>query len=212
MFDMTLYLNEFLMVIFAMFLAVISPGPDFAFVLKQSITYGKRISIYTSIGIGLGISVHVIYTILGIGLIISKSIILFNIIKFLGAGYLIYIGYKTLSSSSFNLDTSKLETKEDISEKKAFVLGFLCNALNPKATLFFVSLFTVIISIDTPLVVQTVYGIVCIIITTGWFVSLSILLSHDKIRTFFALFGKWFDKTVGVALIAIGLKIAITKS
>ena len=91
MIEFSTYLNEFLIVIIATFFAVISPGPDFAMVLKQSITYGKKSSIYTSIGIGLGIGVHVIYTLLGIGLIISKSIILFTIIKFLGAGYLIYI-------------------------------------------------------------------------------------------------------------------------
>ncbi len=90
--DYTLYLNEFLILASALFLALLSPGPDFAMILKQSITYGKRASIVSSVGIGLGISVHVIYTILGIGLIISKSIILFNIIKYLGAMYLIYIG------------------------------------------------------------------------------------------------------------------------
>lgn len=211
MIDFTPYLNEFLLVITAMFLAVISPGPDFAFVLKQSVTYGKKTSIYTSIGIGLGISVHVVYTILGIGLIISKSIILFNIIKYLGAAYLIYIGYKSLTSPSISFDENLDKKVEVISNKKAFILGFLCNALNPKATLFFVSLFTVIISIDTPLVVQSIYGIVCIFITTLWFVFLSLILSSKKVRSFFNNFGKCFDRTVGLALISIGVKIAITK-
>lgn len=211
MIDFTLYFNEFLMVTAAMFLAVISPGPDFAFILKQSITYGRKTSIFTSIGIGLGISVHIVYTLLGIGLIISKSIILFNIIKYLGAAYLIYIGYKSLTSPSFNFEEKEQIKVETISNSKAFILGFLCNALNPKATLFFLSLFTVIISIDTPLVVQTFYGIACIVITTVWFTLLSLILSSKKVRGFFRKFGKWFDRTVGLALIAIGLKIAITK-
>jgi len=212
MIDFTLYLNEFIMVIFAIFLAVLSPGPDFALVLKQSITHGKKTSIYTSIGIGLGISVHIIYTILGTGLIISKSIILFNIIKFLGAAYLIYIGYKLLKAPSINTKESFHKTTESMSNKKAFVLGFLCNALNPKATLFFLSLFTVIVSIDTPLLVQSIYGITCIFITTAWFVLLSIILSSKKVRAFFNNFGDWFNKTIGLTLIFIGIKVALSKS
>lgn len=210
MIELTPYINELVVVIFAMFLAVISPGPDFAMVLKQSITYGRKTSIYSSIGIGLGISVHVIYTILGIGLIISKSIILFTTIKLLGALYLIYLGYKSLKSAGFKVGEKQVLGKESISNKKAFIQGFLCNALNPKATLFFVSLFTVIISIDTPIYIQAIYGVICIFITMTWFVFLSLVLSFKKVRNFFNSFGKWFDKTIGVVLISLGLTIAFS--
>lgn len=210
MIELTPYINELVVVIFAMFLAVISPGPDFAMVLKQSITYGRKTSIYSSIGIGLGISVHVIYTILGIGLIISKSIILFTTIKLLGALYLIYLGYKSLKSAGFKVEEKQVLGKESISNKKAFIQGFLCNALNPKATLFFVSLFTVIISIDTPIYIQAIYGVICIFITMTWFVFLSLVLSFKKVRNFFNSFGKWFDKTIGVVLISLGLTIAFS--
>ena len=72
---------------------MLSPGPDFAMIVKQSVSYGRRASIFTSIGIGLEFQ-FIWFILLGIGLIISKSIILFNIIKYLGAAYLIYIGYK----------------------------------------------------------------------------------------------------------------------
>ena len=211
MIEFSTYLNEFLLVIFAMFFAVISPGPDFAMVLKQSIVYGRKSSIYTSIGIGLGIGVHVIYTLLGIGLIISKSIILFTIIKFLGAGYLIYIGYQSLKSKGLKIEENKDIEIKDISNIKSFTMGFLCNALNPKATIFFISLFTVIISIDTPLYIQAIYGIVCIFEVMLWFVFLSIILSQKKVREFFKKFGVWFDRVVGVVLILIGLKIAFSK-
>ena len=210
MIEITPYLNELAVVVLAIFIALISPGPDFAMVLKQSITYGKKASIYSSIGIGLGISVHVIYTLLGIGLIISKSIVLFTIIKILGAMYLIYLGYKSLRSDGFTLDETKEQTTQTISNKKSFLVGFLCNALNPKATLFFVSLFTVIVSIDTPIYIQAIYGIVCIFITTFWFIFLSLVLSQRKVREFFNNFGKWFDKTVGVVLISLGIKIALS--
>lgn len=205
------FLDEFLIVTLAMFIALLSPGPDFAMVLKQSITYGRKASIYSSIGIGLGISVHVIYTILGIGLIISKSIILFNIIKLLGASYLIYLGYKSLRSQGFELKEKEIQNTQEMSNTKSFIVGFLCNALNPKATLFFVSLFTVVISIDTPIYVQSIYGLFCILETMLWFIFLSFVLSQRKVREFFNNFGKWFDRVVGVVLISIGLKIAFTQ-
>ena len=211
MIEFSTYLNEFSIVIIATFFAVISPGPDFAMVLKQSIVYGRKSSIYTSIGIGLGIGVHVIYTLLGIGLIISKSIILFTIIKFLGAGYLMYIGYQSLKSKGLKIEENKDIEIKDMSKMKSFSMGFLCNALNPKATIFFISLFTVIISIDTPLYIQAIYGIVCIFEVMLWFVFLSIILSQKKVREFFKKFGVWFDRVVGVVLILIGLKIAFSK-
>lgn len=206
------YLDEFLILQGAMLLALLSPGPDFAMIVKQSIFYGKKASIISSIGIGLGICVHIIYTILGIGLIISKSVLAYSIIKYLGALYLIYLGYKSLKSNGINLDsnTSNNQVKH-ISNKKAFIEGFLCNVLNPKATLFFISIFTVVVDVKTPLVVQGFYGISCMLTTIVWFVCLSLILSHKKVRSFFNSFGKWFDKTIGVVLIALGLKVAFSK-
>lgn len=207
--DYTLYINEFLVFVFAMSLALFSPGPDFAMILKQSITYGKRSSIIASLGIGLGISVHIIYTLLGIGLIISKSIVLYSIIKYLGAFYLIYIGWQSLKSSGLHLDKQKNIAHEKISDKKSFLRGFLCNALNPKATLFFISMFTVVISPETPMLVQGFYGVFAMIMTTIWFVTLSLILSKNSVRKFFNSFGQSFDRVTGIILITLGISIAV---
>ena len=209
--EWSIYSSEFIVLAVAMFFALLSPGPDFAMIVKQSVSYGRRASIFTSIGIGLGISVHIVYTLLGIGLIISKSIILFNIIKYLGAAYLIYIGYKSLKSKGISLQTNEEKEVEKISDFKSFYLGFLCNALNPKATLFFLSMFTVIISPNTPLDVQAFYGLFCILATTCWFLFLSLILSHSKVKNFLSSFGKWFDRTVGLVLILLGIKVALSK-
>lgn len=208
--DYTLYLNEFLILATALFLALLSPGPDFAMILKQSISSGKRAAIFSSIGIGIGSSVHVVYTVLGIGLIISKSIILFNIIKYLGAAYLIYLGYKSLKSKGTNLNIQNVEV-ENMSDFKAFSVGFLCNALNPKATLFFLSIFTVVVSIETPMHVQIFYGIFCIFTAMLWFVGISLILSHKRVRGFFNKFGIWFDRAIGMVLIGLGIKVALSK-
>jgi len=67
------YLHEFIMLTIIHLLAVMSPGPDFAIVLRQSISFGRKSAIITSLGIGAGISVHVLYTLLGVGILISQS-------------------------------------------------------------------------------------------------------------------------------------------
>lgn len=211
MLDFSLYINEFLLVLITIFFATVSPGPDFAFILKQAVTYGRKTSIYTAIGIGSAVSIHIFYTIIGIGLIISKSLILFTIVKFLGAGYLIYLGYKSLNSSGFKIDKEDTNEQIKLGNKQAFLLGFLCNALNPKAAFFIISIFTVTISTDTPFVVQSIYGLSCILVVSSWYIILAFVLSQDKIRGFFNKFGKWFDKTVGMILISMGIKVALSK-
>lgn len=86
-------------------LAVISPGPDFIMITRNSLIYSRRTGIYSAIGLGLGILVHVTYSLVGIGLLISKSILLFNTIKYLGAAYLIYIGYKSITAKASYIRT-----------------------------------------------------------------------------------------------------------
>ncbi len=94
---MQTYLVEWstLMGVFA--IAAITPGADFALVVRQSVVYGRANAIATSFGIGLALLFHVSYTILGLGLIIAKSLIVFSIVKWLGVGYLFYIGIKSFS-------------------------------------------------------------------------------------------------------------------
>lgn len=206
------YLDQFLLIAVAHIIALMSPGPDFAIILKQSISHGREKSLWTSFGISIGILVHVSYTVLGIGLIISKSIIIYTIIKYLAALYLIYLGIKALKSNSFKLDKfEKGKTQKEITKFKAFSIGFFTNALNPKATLFFLSLFTVIVDINTPLYIQGSYAVFFVISTFIWFGFLSFVLTGKKVRGFFNSFGKIFDKVIGVILIALGIKVAMSE-
>lgn len=73
-------------------LAVVSPGPDFIVAIKNALTYSRKTGFFTALGFALGISVHLLYCVFGLAILISQSLLLFSIIKFLGAGYLIYIG------------------------------------------------------------------------------------------------------------------------
>ena len=91
-----MYWTEFLTVALIHLLAVASPGPDFAVVVRESVTHGRRAGMFTAFGVGTAIFVHVGYSLLGIGIIVSQSIVLFNALKWLAAAYLLYIGIKAL--------------------------------------------------------------------------------------------------------------------
>ena len=189
-------------------LAVISPGPDFFMAIKNSLTYSRKTGIYTAIGFGLGIAVHIFYSLAGLALLISKSIVVFNIIKYLGIAYLLYLGFKSLISSSSDIKIENQIHIKDISPLKAISQGFLTNVLNPKATLFFLSLFTLVISPETANTTLFIISFILIFNTALWFSLVAIFLTQKHMRVIYNRYQKYFNKLFGGVLIALGLKIA----
>ena len=207
-----MYWAEFLTVALIHLLAVASPGPDFAIVVRESVTHGRRAGTWTALGVGTGIFVHVAYSLLGIGLIVSQSIVLFNALKWLAAAYLFYIGIKALRARPA-VPGSVEEAGDGIerSPRGAFMTGFVTNGLNPKATLFFLSLFTVVINPHTPLAVQAGYGVYLAFATALWFCLVALLFSQRRVRAGFARMGHWFDRLMGAVLVGLGVKLAFTE-
>lgn len=204
------YLPIILTVAFVHLLAVVSPGPDFIMITRNSLIYSRRSGIYSAIGLGLGILVHVTYSLVGIGLLISKSILIFNIIKFIGATYLIYIGYKSLISKSSRLNLENTKHKKDLPAVSAIRIGFLTNVTNPKATLFFLSLFTVVINPDTPLAVKLFMGAEMSVVTFLWFILVAYLISHHLIKNRISKVHNFAEKFIGVILVGLGIKVALS--
>jgi threonine/homoserine/homoserine lactone efflux protein len=148
----------------------------------------------------------------GIGLIISKSIVLFSIIKLLGAGYLIYIGYRSLRSKPNKLSEEQLSRKNELGKFAAIKMGFLTCALNPKVTLLFLGLFTQVINPDTPIAIQLLYGLEMIVMTFFWFSLVASVLSHQAVKARFNAMHHKVEKVFGIILIALGVKIALSSS
>ncbi len=209
----TPYVSEFLLIAVVHFLAMASPGPDFAMVVRQSVAHGRNVATWTSLGIGTGILLHVGYSLLGIGVVVSQSIVAFTIMKFAGAAYLIYIGIQSLcagprESAAMNTGTPV----NTLAPGRAYRAGFLTNALNPKVTLFFLSLFTVVIDSATPIYIQAFYGVYMAIVTMVWFVFLSMLLGHWRVRALFRRFGHWIERATGLILITLGARLAFASA
>lgn len=206
------YLPIILTVALVHLLAVISPGPDFIMITRNSLVYSRKTGMYSAIGLGIGILVHVTYSLVGIGLLISQSIILFNFIKYLGAAYLIYIGYKSLTSKSSHLNLQNQDKKSDISKFTAIRIGFITNATNPKATLFFLSLFTLVINPSTPLFIKLFMGMEMAIVTSAWFMLVAYLISHHLVKSRLSKIQHQAERFIGVVLIALGIKVALSSS
>lgn len=207
-----MYWTEFFTVALIHLLAVASPGPDFAIVVRESVAFGRRAGVFTALGVGAGIFVHVAYSLLGIGLIVSQSIVLFNALKWLAAAYLLYIGIKALRAKPADPARAELSLEQAVrSPRAAFATGFVTNGLNPKATLFFLSLFTVVIDPHTPLTVQAGYGLYLALATALWFCLVAMLFSQPRVRAGFARLGHWFDRLMGAVLIGLGVKLAFSE-
>ena len=204
------YLSQFVTIVIVHLLAVASPGPDFAVVVKQSVTHGKITALWTSLGVGTGIFLHVLYSLLGIGVVVSQSVVAFNIMKYLGAAYLVYLGLKAIRTKPSASPLFSSQVKDAPSAGRAYWTGFLTNVLNPKATLFFLSLFTVVIAPNTPLIIQAFYGVYMAFATALWFAGVSLVFGSSRVRTLFGKVGHWFERFMGGALLLLGLKLAIT--
>jgi RhtB (resistance to homoserine/threonine) family protein len=201
---------EFFSIAVIHFFAVASPGPDFAVVLKQSIQQGRKAAITTSMGIGCGILLHVIYSLVGIGIIIKTTPWLLNVLLYLAAAYLAWIGFSALRSKPSN-ENSKIAIQNNSPKGlgKSFMIGFFTNGLNPKATLFFLSVFTVAISSDTLLQHKVIYGVYMALATAAWFTFLSVVITHKRVRAFYELNGYIFDRAMGIVLIVMAIFLVL---
>ncbi len=205
------YLDEFMLIAIAHFFAVASPGPDFAVVLKQSVQQGRVNALWTSAGVGAAILVHISYCVLGVAVILAQSPSVFITLKYVAGVYLAYLGIQALKAAKPTAPPTGIENITVPAESAwcAARRGFLTNALNPKATLFFMSLFTLVISATTPITVQIGYGVYMALATWAWFSMLALLLSKAAVRGFFQQWGYWFDRAIGVVLIALAIRVVV---
>jgi RhtB (resistance to homoserine/threonine) family protein len=190
-------------------LAAASPGPDFVLVSQQTLANGKKAGLLCSIGIALGLSIHIIYSAFGLATVIANSSSALWVIKIIGGGYLLYLGIKGLRAKPMNNNDVVDSKVVKYSAKKTIGIGFLCNALNPKAPIYFVSLFTVVLSPDMPIYQIAIYGLWMMVIQLAWFSAVVGLLSRPVINNKFKKCGHWIDRILGGAMVAIGVKLIV---
>ncbi|EPL6454925.1 LysE family translocator [Providencia rettgeri] len=198
-------MNEILAVATITILAVISPGPDFAMVTRQSYAYGIKTGLLCALGIAIGVQVHVFYTIFGITLIIMSSSTLFLAVKLMGVFYLVYIGIKSfINKTKLGTDST---TSQPISHFNAFKTGFLTNALNPKTMFFVVSVYSQVIQAGNPIWLNLGYGVFISLVHLVWFSLIALFFATPSVRNKVLSYQSVMDKIIGILLIVLGLSL-----
>lgn len=202
-------LNEFLLLATAHLFAVASPGADFAVVIKNTLHSGKAVGFATAVGVGLGILVHMSYTLFGVAFVLAKSEILFAIVKYAGAGYLMWFAYCSFQSRKKTKVINDDNIRVELNTYHALKQGFIVNVLNPKVTLFFVALFTNIVSPSTPVWIQLVYGLWLSAYTMLWFCVVAWGFSREVVLIWYQQHGHYVDWAMGVVLAIISFRLII---
>jgi len=191
-------------------LAMISPGPDFFLVVKNALRYRRNAAMMSALGIIMAIVTHMAYCVAGMAVVITSTPWLFMLLKYAGAAYLIYIGIQALiSRGGSKLDFSHV-TQKQVSLKKAFLQGYLCNLLNPKATLFFLSIFTQALNVDSGIGEKLVYAGIIVGLSVVWWPSLVMMIQSAPVRRGLAKVQSIIDKLLGGVLVALGIKVALS--
>jgi len=189
-------------------LMAVIPGADFVMVTRTSIRNGRWAGLYTTFGVCISICIHATYSIAGLAVVIANSVWIFSMIKYLGAAYLVYIAWQLLTTRELLTNNQPIEN-DKISRFSALSLGFMSNILNPKAPIFFISIFTQVVSLDTPLVMQISYGIIIAMAHLIWFGSVALLLSHPSLLPCFNKHKKKIDNVAGIILILFSVKLTL---
>lgn len=203
-------MSEWLAVFTITLFAVISPGPDFAMTSRNSLLLSRQAGLLTAFGIGIGVLVHVAYTLLGVGVLLSQSPTLFLAVKLLGAGYLIYLGLNMLRTGPSQIAPD--QTTAALSGWSAFKTGFFTNVLNPKTTLFVMSLFLQVVNSDTRMLIQLAYGFFISGAHIVWFAIVAVFLSSPSVSAQLFKWRVWIDRAFGAVLVIFGVVLALSNA
>jgi len=208
----------FITVAIAHFLALLSPGPDFVLVVKSAIKNGPRKSIGVAFGIASANALYIALCLIGVGSLLASSIVIMIALKIAGGLFLIYLAIMALRAKK--KDYKDLELTEADNHQvettfvKEFLTGFMSGILNPKNLLFYLSLFTVVLTKDVNLAFKVMLGIWMTSVVFLWDLSVIYILSRDKVRHKFSKLAYYIDKCTGAILGLIGftiVKSALTK-
>jgi RhtB (resistance to homoserine/threonine) family protein len=199
-------LDQMLVIVSVTFLVMVSPGPDMVLVLRNTFLSGRRAGLQTSMGILSGNLVHITYCVLGIGLIISKSIVAFSALKYAAGAYLIYLGIRSFRSGANTLGTNDIEGRRP--KRSWFVEGFVNNLLNPKGTLFYLGVFTMVITPETSASAMLLLIFTMMLVSASFWLFFVYTLDRPAIHEFIERSEKIVNRIFGGVLVLLGMRVA----
>lgn len=198
---------------------VMLPGVDFILVTKNTVSLGTKAGQFTTLGIAAGLSIWTIVAVLGLAAIVAQSIVLFNLIKYLGVAYLIFLGIKSFKAkSTFSIEMNDSENNVEPKKlsigqyKTCFLQGFLSDVLNPKTVVVYMTLMPQFINTHQNVLLQLVIlGGILILEAILWFLIVVHILKYIRIWFKKPKVQNIYNKATGTMLVSLAVKLALEK-
>ncbi len=188
----------------------VAPGPDNIFVMTQGIARGRKPAIVTALGMCSGISVHTTAAAFGVSAVFYSSVVAFNVVKYAGAAYLLYLAWKTLRERS----SIRLAVADDRAAPALFKRGFVMNVLNPKVAMFFLAFLPQFVTPDTRHVPLQMLLLGCIFMAQAVVIFCLIGYFSGSIGSFLLArprIAKYFDWLTAGVFTSLGLRLALAE-
>lgn len=194
---------------------LLSPGPNFVLISGRALSSGSRPAVAAATGVGIGSLTHALFGIAGFGALLRSSTALFTTAKLIGAAYLAWIGCKSLrgavrSRRSGSGTMSDHETETTIGIRRSALDGYLTQMSNPKSTLFFLAMFTTVVPSDTSLWEGVAVVVTILAVALSGYILIALVFSRPIFQRAYQRVGVFFDALFGVAMIALGVRVAIS--
>ncbi|KJY84365.1 threonine transporter [Vibrio galatheae] len=196
------------------FVALMSPGPDFALVVQNATRYGRQTGLYIALGLSCGILLHSILSLTGISYLVHQQPIVFALLQLAGGSYLSYLGYGALKASWSSLRQPKINHTEAAqpslllsNRREAFSRGFATNILNPKALVFFVSLMSSLVPASMSLSGKGIALVILWSLSLLWFSFLAWVLSTQRMQNKIKAMAVYINLLCGLLFTVIGVTI-----
>jgi RhtB (resistance to homoserine/threonine) family protein len=205
-------MNDFFTFTVLSLFVVMSPGIDTALITKRTISAGKSEGFKMALGITAGALVHTFAAAFGLSAVLMQSAVAFEIVKYIGAAYLIYLGVSSFISKGKNNELV-LENQKDISPKgSAFKQGFFSNVLNPKVAIFFLTFLPQFVNTQSQAATQLIMmGIIYTLLSIVWFIVFVIFINYLRKWLMTPNVQSMMEKATGIVLIGFGLKLALER-
>lgn len=212
------FLLKWLVLVGLQAVAAISPGPAFVLQVKATMSHGRTYGLFNALGLALGVGAYAFAVMAGLAVLLAGAEWVLIALRYAGAAYLIYIGFKGLTAKKAEqspaITTLALPHNPKITGRQkwqAFRTALITQLLNPKALVYFTAVFAQFITPGTPLWALFVYWLTVTLVELSWWVTLSFILTHPHVKDRFNRAAHWIERTCGGLLIALGVRLALSK-
>lgn len=190
----------------------IMPGPDSLLIMARSATQGWRAGVAASLGIGAGTMVHVTAAAVGLSALLATSAAAFNVVKWVGAAYIVWCGIGMLRAKLKPAATEPAAAPAPLPLRRVFMQGFLTNVLNPKVALFFLAFVPQFIDADAPnkplafLILGCIFNFNGMLWCNGLALFTAFASARLKVKPLVAL---WLNRATGSLFLVLGARLAL---